>query len=943
MSLRQAIEQVNQPSTVKTTCPYCGVGCGIDVTPSNGDSAAQVRVKVAGDKSHPANFGRLCVKGSATGETLDFEGRMLAPQINGEQVDWETALTEVAQRFQQTIAEHGPDSVAFYVSGQLLTEDYYVANKLIKGFIGTANIDTNSRLCMASAVVGYKRAFGSDTVPCSYEDLEQADLITLVGSNAAWAHPIVYQRIAAAKKARPNMKVVVIDPRRTATCDLADIHLALRPGMDAALFNGLLKHLVSNNAMDSDYIEQFTEGFEDALAATDGQNSIKSVAEQCDVSEDDLAQWFAWFAEQAKVVTLYSQGVNQSSSGVDKSNAIINCHLAGGKIGYEGAGPFSITGQPNAMGGREVGGLANQLAAHMDFTQPENIERVKRFWQASNMAQHEGLKAVDMFQDVADGKIKAIWIMNTNPAVSMPDADAVKAALQACECVVVSDCMQSTDTTEVADILLPALTWGETTGSVTNSDRTISLQRQFMQGPEMARADWWLICEVAKRMGFASAFDYASVAEIFDEHARLSAFENGTSPDQALRDFNLSALIGLAEQDYLNLKPIQWPVVMKDAQGNPQGTKRMFEDGLFFTPNRKARFIPITPMPPKTQPTTEKPFVFNTGRIRDQWHTMTRTAKTGKLMAHRDEPYLSLHPADAEALGLQTGGLVRVSNELGVFIGRVEITDAQRRKEVFAPMHWTNQYTSHGKVDILVAPNVDPFSGQPESKHSVVKVEAFESRWQAVVLSRTALDMSQVSSQLMAGTQTTDELYWVKIKGQGFFRYELAGSFGLQNNLQAFQTLLMQSELSSDKQTNDLDWMEYEDANRKQIRLACLSDNRLQAVMFIAPTPEDKTAMDGKPWPLLSRDWLGMMFDQNEVLGMERRSLLAGKASGAKDVGKMICSCFSVGFNTIVEAIQTNNLTSVEAIGQALKAGTNCGSCVPELQEILTQVTELVD
>ncbi|BBN59947.1 nitrate reductase [Hydrogenovibrio marinus] len=935
----QSAEQ--KPNTIKTTCPYCGVGCGIDVTPTS----TLGKVKVVGDKLHPANFGRLCVKGSATGETLDFEGRMLAPQINGEVVDWETALTEVASRFQKTIAEHGPDSVAFYVSGQLLTEDYYVANKLIKGFIGTSNIDTNSRLCMASAVVGYKRAFGSDTVPCSYVDLEQADVITLVGSNAAWAHPVVYQRIAAAKKNNPNMKVVVVDPRRTATCEIADIHLALRPGMDAALFNGLLNYLVTNDAVDTDYIKLFTEGFEDALAAASGQNGIAEVAEQCDVSEQDLAQWFAWFAESRKVVTLYSQGVNQSSSGVDKSNAIINCHLAGGKIGYEGAGPFSITGQPNAMGGREVGGLANQMAAHMDFTQAANVDRVARFWQASNMAKREGLKAVDMFQAVADGKIKAIWIMNTNPAVSMPNADAVKAALQACETVVVSDCMQSTDTTEVADILLPALTWGETSGSVTNSDRTISIQRQFMQGPDLARADWWLICEVAKRMGFASAFDYASPADIFDEHARLSAFENGSGAGQSLRDFDLSALVGLSEEDYLDLKPIQWPVVTKDAQGNPQGTQRMFENGLFFTPNRKARFIPITPMPPKSLPTKDKPFVFNTGRIRDQWHTMTRTAKTGKLMAHRDEPYLSLNPKDADALGLQKDGLVRASNELGVFIGRVEISDAQRPKEVFAPMHWTNQYTSHGKVDILVAPNVDPMSGQPESKHSVVKVEAFNTRWQAVVLSRVAMNMTEITAQLMHATQSSDELYWVKIKGQGFYRYELAGNFDLQSNLQAFQTLLMQSELGHDKQIDELDWMEYEDENRKQIRLACLSDNRLQAVMFIAPVSEG-TSPSGKPWPLLSRDWLGMLFEQDELASMERRSLLAGKASGAKDAGKIICSCFSVGFNTIVEAIQNDHLTSVEAIGQALKAGTNCGSCVPELQEILQEtlmeVTELV-
>ncbi|MBD3775909.1 MAG: molybdopterin-dependent oxidoreductase [Thiotrichales bacterium] len=919
------------PSVIKTTCPYCGVGCGIEVRTDN----LNHKVKVAGDKNHPANFGRLCVKGSATGETLDFEGRMLTPQVDGKPVDWEVALNEVAQRFKQTIAAHGPDSVAFYVSGQLLTEDYYVANKLMKGFIGTANIDTNSRLCMASAVVGYKRAFGSDTVPCSYEDLEQADLVTLVGSNTAWAHPIVYQRIAAAKKVRPEMKVVVIDPRRTATCDIADIHLALRPGSDAVLFNGLLNYLVAHQATDTAYIERCTEGFEAALASAEGQIALRDVALQCDLDEDALEQWCAWFAGKQKAVTLYSQGVNQSTTGVDKSNAIINCHLASGKIGYEGAGPFSITGQPNAMGGREVGGLANQMAAHMDFTQPENVERVARFWQAPNMAKREGLKAVDMFDAVADGRIKAIWIMNTNPAVSMPNADAVKDALAACDCVVVSDCMQNTDTTEVADILLPALTWGETSGSVTNSDRTISIQRRFMQGPAMARPDWWLICEVAKRMGFESAFDYGSVAEIFDEHARLSAFENGLAEGESLRDFNLSALVGLSEKEYLTLKPVQWPVLSKDENGHPIGTKRLFGDGLFFTPNRRARFLPITPAEPRSRRSEQAPFIFNTGRIRDQWHTMTRTAKTGKLMVHRDEPYLSIHPDDARTLGLDAGGLVKVSNEQGVYIGRLELSDAQRPGEVFAPMHWTAQYASHGRVDVLVKANVDPLSGQPESKHSVVKVEAFHTNWRAVILSRVALDLPRVQSQLKGVGQSDGELYWVKVKGEDFFRYELSGNFALPESMEVLQAMIKQAVNADAKASGAVDWLEYEDVKRQQLRLACLKDERLQSVMFV------DAAQQGTLSSHIRRDWLGGLFVQDALESLHRRSLLAGRESGAKDVGKMVCSCFSVGMNTIVEAIKRDQLTSVEAIGLALKAGTNCGSCVPELREILTDVIEL--
>lgn len=887
--------------TIKTTCPYCGVGCGMEIRPNTNAQALSKSspVKVIGWDQHPANYGRLCVKGSSAGETVSHDGRMLAPQIHGVETDWDTALTEVAQRFSQTIAEHGPDSVAFYVSGQLLTEDYYVANKLMKGFIGSANIDTNSRLCMASAVVGYKRAFGSDTVPCSYEDLEQADLITLVGSNTAWAHPIVYQRIAAAKKARPNLKIVVVDPRRTATCDLADLHLPIKPGMDAALFNGLLAYLSEHSAINTNYIDQYTEGFDAALdEALREQKDVASVAKQCDVPEDALRTWFEWVVENEKMVTLYSQGVNQSSSGVDKSNAIINCHLATGRIGREGMGPFSITGQPNAMGGREVGGLANQLAAHMEFANPEHVALVERFWQAPNMARENGLKAVDMFQAVAEGRIKAIWIINTNPVVSMPDADAVKNALKACDLVVVQDCLQETDTTACGDILLPATTWGETTGTVTNSDRTISVQRQFMEAPEMARPDWWILCEVAKRMGWEQAFSYDDVSDIFREHAQLSGFENN-----GLRDFDISAFSTITKAEYHALKPVQWPV----NANNPQGTPRMFTDGRFFTPSGKARFLPITPQAPAHLPTEAHPFVFNTGRIRDQWHTMTRTAKTPKLLTHKNEPYLSIHPEDALKIGVHAGDLVKVENDLATYIGRVDISDAQRKGEVFAPIHWTHQYASHGRVDALVPAITDPFSGQPESKHTVVRLSPFVAKWHGFVLSRTPLN--------------TDELdYWVKIPGTAFYRYEIAGESSIKNHQAWSQRLL--------KKQNDEDWLEYEDATQGRYRGALICNGQLQSVVFVAPAQET-----------LSRQWLGELFLQDELSSIERRSVLAGKASGAKDQGRTICSCFGVGINTICEAIHTQNLTSVDAIGQALKAGTNCGSCLPELKDIL--ITEL--
>jgi assimilatory nitrate reductase catalytic subunit len=515
----------------KTTCPYCGVGCGVLVTPQT-DGTLSVR----GDPDHPANLGRLCSKGAALGETLGTAGRLLHPTVAGEQVSWDRALDQVAGRLGEIVAAHGPGAVAFYVSGQLLTEDYYVANKLMKGFIGGANIDTNSRLCMASSVAGYKRALGADTVPCDYADLESAELLVLVGSNTAWCHPVIYQRIKQAKQANPERQIVVIDPRRTATCEIADLHLPVAPGTDTVLFNGLLNWLRREDALDWTFLESHTEGFAAAFtAARESAGSVPRVAAACGVPESDLADFYRRFARTERVVTLYSQGVNQWSFGTDKVNAIINCHLATGRIGRPGMGPFSITGQPNAMGGREVGGLANQLAAHMDFA-PEDVDRVGRFWQADGIAREPGLKAVEMLRAVEEGNIKAIWVMATNPAVSMPDADRVRAALRACELAICSDLFADTDTARCADVLLPAAGWGEKDGTVTNSERCISRQRAFLDPPGEARPDWWILTEVARRMGFADAFPYRSAAEVFREHAALSGFEN-----DGRRDFDIGA------------------------------------------------------------------------------------------------------------------------------------------------------------------------------------------------------------------------------------------------------------------------------------------------------------------------------------------------------------------------------------------------------------------
>jgi assimilatory nitrate reductase catalytic subunit len=870
---------------IQTTCPYCGVGCGVTV------SQAEKRINIEGDKTHPANFGRLCSKGAALAETLDLDGRLLYPEINGQQASWESALSTVAARFVQTMNQYGADAVAFYVSGQLLTEDYYVANKLMKGFIGSGNIDTNSRLCMSSAVAAYKRAFGEDAVPCSYEDVEQADCVVLVGSNTAWCHPVLYQRLKAAKQQRPELKVIVIDPRRTATCEIADLHLPLQAGTDTILFNGLLNYCRREDVLDLAFMEQHTENFMAAIrVAKESSPSIPQVAFSCGLPESSVADFFRTFAQTEKTVTLYSQGVNQSSSGTDKANSIINCHLATGRIGKIGMGAFSITGQPNAMGGREVGGLANMLAAHTDFT-PEHIEMVQRFWQSPTIAKQGGLKAVDLFNAIKDGKVKALWVMATNPAVSLPDANLVREAMASCEFVVVSDCVKNTDTTRYADVLLPAATWGEKDGTVTNSERRISRQRAFLPLPGEVKPDWWIISQVAQRMGFAESFNYQSSVDIFREHAALSGFENNGE-----RLFNISELATINNADYQTLAPMQWPIK------NGQGTVRLFSDYQFSTASKKAQFVPITPCPPIHLPDADFPFVLNTGRLRDQWHTMTRTGKTARLMEHAPEPFVTVHPQDAKNLGLTQGCLVRVTSRWGHAIVRLHCSDDQSRGTVFMPMHWNDQFASHAVIGCLVNPAVDPISGQPELKHTPVNLQTYTPAWQGFVLSRTALTVQQQD-------------YWVMARGRQFLRYELAGETVPENWHEWTKNLF----------NTDGEWLEFSDRATSRYRVALVKDQTLQAVLFIA-----------RSFDLPTRTWLSQLFSKENLDDTDRMSLLAGRAAqGVEDAGETVCACFGVGVNTLRKAITQQGLVTVEAIGAALKAGTNCGSCVPELRKLI--------
>jgi len=854
---------------VRTTCAYCGVGCGIVATPT-GDRTATI----AGDPDHPANRGKLCSKGTHLGETIGLEGRLLHPTIGSERAGWHEALDLVASRFAATIAEHGPDSVAFYASGQMLTEDYYVANKLMKGFIGTANIDTNSRLCMASAVAAHVRAFGEDVVPCSYDDLDAADLIVLVGSNTAWCHPIVWQRIEAARAAR-GTKLVVIDPRRTETAERADLHLAIAPDSDVALFAGLLAEMRSVWRLDGRYLADHVtvpEGFWKSMPAAD-------VAKACDIAPADLQAFYDLFAEHPRTVTLFSQGVNQSISGTDKANAIINLHLATGRIGKPGAGPFSITGQPNAMGGREVGGLASMLAAHMGFSDAER-DRAQRFWQSPTICAGPGLKAVDMFDAMAKGRIKAVWIMATNPAVSLPDARLARIALANCPFVVVSDCIAATDTGLYAQVKLPALGWGEKDGTVTNSERRISRQRGFMMPPGEARPDWWAITEVAKRMGFAG-FDYPDAASIFREFAAQTGFEN-----DGARLLDISERATLSNADYDDMAPFQW------------GGASPFATHGYTTPDGKARLVPVDPVR-RDDGSRAFPLRLNTGRYRDQWHTMTRTGLSPRLSQHRREPLVEVHPDTVRRLGLEDGGLARVETAQGASVFRVAATPNQRRRELFVPIHWTDQTSAGGRTGMLPSRERDPLSGQPGFKNTPATARAYKPGWSGFLLTRDL-------------PATPDCAYWTRIRTVGGWLVELAGD----GDIAPLVRLLPEGER-----------VEMIDPKRGVIRSAVMAGGALQAALFV-------TRSGGLP----PRDWLVAQLGAMDAAPFE---LLAGRpATPAPDRGRIICVCFDVGLNTILAAIAEQRLVSVDAVGAAINAGTNCGSCRPAIAALLPQQKE---
>ena len=878
-------------AAVKTTCPYCGVGCGVLAAPDGQGGAA-----IAGDPEHPANLGRLCSKGSALGETLSLDQRLLHPEIDGERVSWETALGAVVGGLRRTAERHGPGAIAFYLSGQLLTEDYYVANKLAKGFIGTPHVDTNSRLCMSSAVAAHRRAFGSDTVPGCYEDLDEADLIVLVGSNTAWCHPILFRRMADARTKR-GTKIVTIDPRRTQTGEEADLHLGLKPGSDTALFSGLLVHLAGSRALDGRFVADHTNGFEGAVdrARSIGPDAAATAA-ATGLEEADVARFFALFAATERVVTCFSQGVNQSAQGTDKGNAIINCHLATGRIGRPGMGPFSLTGQPNAMGGREVGGLANMLAAHMHFA-PEEVDRVRRFWDAPNIVTGEGHKAVALFEAIEAGKIKALWVMGTNPVVSMPRADVIRAAIGKLDLYVVSEVVRDSDTARTSarkTVLLPALGWGEKNGTVTNSERRISRQRVFLKPPGQARADWEIVSEVGRRLGWGAAFPYTSPAQIFREHAALSGFENDGS-----RDFDLGGLKDVADRDYETAPPVQWPFP-KRGSASRTGRPRLFGDGRFFTFDGRARFVAVQPPALAAGPTLEMPLILNSGRVRDHWHTMTRTGKSPRLSAHRAVPFVEVHPDDAERYGLEDGGFARVATAHGSATLEVHATAGIRRGDIFAPMHWSGMSASDGRVGALVLGTPDPVSGQPELKATPARIAPVLFRSRGFLLTREAY--------------TPPPGWW-------WARATIVGGSGL---IFATDEGSREVALLTRGHFPGCEIAEYSDHARDLYRLAAFRDGRLVACLTLA-------SAEAKP------DWeiARAVFAEDTPEPAARRALLSGRAATAS-AGPTICACHGVGLDVINAAIAAG-AGSVEAVGAACKAGTNCGSCIPEIRKLLPE------
>jgi assimilatory nitrate reductase catalytic subunit len=889
----------------RSTCCYCGVGCGV-IIQSEGDRI----VGVKGDPDHPANFGRLCTKGSTLHLSARNEGRALYPELRRnrseprQRASWDETLDYVAERFAAIVREHGPDSVAFYISGQLLTEDYYVFNKLSKGLIGTNNVDTNSRLCMSSAVAGYKTTLGADAPPACYEDIDHAGCLFIAGSNTAFAHPILFRRIEDAKKHNPDMKIVVVDPRRTDTAQFADLFLPIQPGTDVALFNGILHLLLWDGMVDMAYINAHTEGFE-AIKATVREYTPSMVAGICGIREEDLVTAAKWFG-QGPTLSMYCMGLNQSTSGTDKSAALINLHLATGQIGKPGAGPLSLTGQPNAMGGREVGGMANLLSAHRDLANPQHRAEVARLWNVDDVPAQPGKPAVEMFDAINKGEIKAVWIACTNPAQSMPDLNNVRDALEKAELVVVQEAFRNTDTTPYADVLLPATTWSEKEGTVTNSERRITHVRPAVKAPGEARNDWDIAVDFARRLGKQLAngrdamalFPYSSPEEVFAEHRESTRG----------RDLDITGLSYAILDTY---GPQQWPF----PEGATSGRARLYSDGVFVKPGGKALFANVQYRPVAEKTDARYPLHLITGRLRDQWHGMSRTGNVPQLFNHVEEPILSMHPSDMERRDIASGDLVRVTSRRGSLVLRAQASEEVMPTQTFIPMHWGSQYMNGLGSNSLTVPAVDPVSSQPELKHAAIKVEKLALPWQMVAMRRcddlTTLDRIRELLEC--------------------FEYASCGLYGRDPGIVVLRAAHKEAPDKAMVQHLDelLDMTDasktisYNDPKRNISKRILVEGDDVISVRLLGET--------------LAAGWLKEAMVQGKLTDELRRWALAPLVAppvGGKSRGRIVCNCLDVSELEIQTVIAEGGAT-LESLQGRLKCGTQCGSCVPELRRLV--------
>ncbi len=890
---------------VNSACSYCGTGCGI-VLETDGEKI----ISLNGDTQHPTNQGKLCSKGRELHKTVDSKDRLLVPQLRTSldapfaPVDWDTALNHTAQKFADIIQEYGPDAVAFYVSGQLLTEDYYVFNKLMKGFIGSNNIDTNSRLCMSSAVAGYKRAFGADGPPTCYDDIEKSSCYFITGANPAYAHPIVFRRLEAAKEANPALKVIVVDPRRTDTCSIADLHLPLKPGTDVVLYQAMLHVLLQEGFADEDYIANHTVGFaavkEKALALNVGE-----AAAICGLNPEDIIQAARWFGEN-KTLSFWTMGLNQSSSGSDKNNALINLHLATGQVGKEGCGPFSLTGQPNAMGGREVGGMANMLAAHRDYTNPQHRKEVTDYWGVDDVSSKPGLTATELFSALEEGTVKAVWIACTNPIVSMPDAKRAEAALKKAELVMVSDAYHPTDTTKLAHVLFPASGWAEKHGTITNTERRITHLQQAIPKAGLSRDDWKIVADFAVVLGnklgknWSQAFAYDTASDVFDEHCGLTKG----------MDIDISGLSYAVLDEF---GPQQWPYKKGD---KPNQIKRLYTDNIYETADKKAHFIDVD-YRPVAEPTDEKyPLSLTTGRIRDQWHTMTKSGVVPQLMQHIPMPTLQIHPDDAAKFGIKDEQLVQLDSRQGRVIAPAQISKDIRQGLLFLPMHWGEMTAKGGRANNLIKTAVDPVSKEPEFKHAAVRIAPFQAAWHGMMLmagQHTDLGRKMIEPYTYGVVACAGQKYPVT-------SIDLACTQPLQDEQYKRLDHILE-------QGKPFEVLTYSDRRLGINRKAWIdADGHLVAVRWVGGD-------------IGEAKWLRKLMLEGTDVGDMRPFLLApSSVVNTEDTkGKIICACHNVGEIEIKEAI-ASGCGDLETLKNCTKAGTGCGSCVPEMKRLLSQV-----